>query len=509
MTEGTTAPAHDEQTLEKIRSVELQIKRYCNFIPISNWGFDEDTLDFMRERKHKIVDEKLSEQEKLHLSNFKKQKVARAMGTVCSTVSEVFDFLGNEGRSNTLPKKVILKKPEKKDKSGPRKYGKAPEQSEATAETKESAHDSEEEEEEEEEELPTDKKKTKSSNTSEKKNGKSTNDEIKKASKPVAAVKPTPRKESSQEQDASMEEESGTSPALAPEKSFDADSDSTDDETEIDVKSGGKKRKLPVKTDINVKKSKIDKELEKFENVDISTLDPIESRKVAMLKLQKKLELMKVSRTTTKTHVKADALKRVEERKMKRRMNKLKGKQKRAQEKGSTSEKADVKPKVVARKDEELPRTEEGNIVYSKFDFIVKDDERKKRSTNAEKRDKFTGKDYKSLLNKVEKRDEKLANLHKNEPEKAKEMEESIKWNRVLKKAEGVKVKDNAELLKKGLKRKEKLKQKKLDKWDSRVEKVKTDKSAKQDKRTTNLQKRVDDKKKKKLQKMRKKGRIL
>ena len=69
-----------------------------------------------------------------------------------------------------------------------------------------------------------------------------------------------------------------------------------------------------------------------------------------------------------------------------------------------------------------------------------------------------------------------MAELKEIDPEKAKQMEEDIKWNRALKKAEGVKVKDNIELLKRGLRKKEKSKEKRLAKWDHRVDKVKGDK---------------------------------
>uniref|UniRef100_A0A1I7XUW1 SURF6 domain-containing protein n=1 Tax=Heterorhabditis bacteriophora TaxID=37862 RepID=A0A1I7XUW1_HETBA len=213
---------------------------------------------------------------------------------------------------------------------------------------------------------------------------------------------------------------------------------------------------------------------------------------------------------------------------MKRRISKMKMKQRKAEEKRQATV-DEMKINEAPMKSENLPRTDEGKVVYSKFDFIVKD--KKKKLSKAERREKFTGKDYKSLLNKVfnkyfdvftifirfilskyyqvQKRDEKLKELKDKEPEKAKKMEEDIKWNRAISKAAGIKVKDNVELLKKGLKNKQKIKEKRIDKWQKRNENVKSNQAVKQDKRKVNLQKRIDEKKKKKMQILRRKGRIL
>lgn len=68
---------------------------------------------------------------------------------------------------------------------------------------------------------------------------------------------------------------------------------------------------------------------------------------------------------------------------------------------------------------------------------------------------------------------------------------------------------DNAELLKKSLKKKEKMKELRKKKWGSRVEHTKQMQARKQEKRSANIQARKDIVKKRKLQKARKKGRIL
>ncbi|KAK6040607.1 surfeit locus protein 6 [Cooperia oncophora] len=153
---------------------------------------------------------------------------------------------------------------------------------------------------------------------------------------------------------------------------------------------------------------------------------------------------------------------------------------------------------------------EEGSaVLFSKFDFLVKNEKKKKRLTTSEKKQKFTGKDYKSLINKVEKREEKFEKLKEKEPDKVADLERDVKWKRALNRAQGVKVKDNMELLRKGLVRKEKMKEKRKENWSSRESNVERGKAERQEKRKSNLQKRIDEKKKRKLQLMKKKGRVL
>lgn len=58
-----------------------------------------------------------------------------------------------------------------------------------------------------------------------------------------------------------------------------------------------------------------------------------------------------------------------------------------------------------------------------------------------EKRDKFTGKDYKRLLQKAEKREERLDVVRSKNPEKAALIESNIQWKKALSRIEGQKVK--------------------------------------------------------------------
>ncbi len=87
----------------------------------------------------------------------------------------------------------------------------------------------------------------------------------------------------------------------------------------------------------------------------------------------------------------------------------------------------------------------EGKMVFSKFDFGSKPKVEKDKDAG-----KLRGnKKFKKLLEQVEQRKAKLAELREQDSEKAKITEEKDKWKNVLQKAEGIKVKDNPDLIKK------------------------------------------------------------
>ncbi|EYB99511.1 hypothetical protein Y032_0122g1090 [Ancylostoma ceylanicum] len=467
-------PATDVGLLTRIASIEDKIRSVCDLIPISTWGFSADVHEKLRQRKHRIVNQQLTAKEKKTLSNSKKQQVARSVGGVCRRVSEVIDLLGASSVKDVQPKKVSLparpKSEEngiKKEKEQSKKLEKKPPPGTAKTAESESSDESDEEE------------------------------------APAPQKKSAPRNSAKQPQE---EVSSSAGNTAVVESDSDSDDDDTTDEEENTVpKQKPHKRPAPVSEEIEAKKSKFT-----VEPVECATkeqsLDVLEQRELAIRKLQEKLKAMKANRQGKKK-ASADpsaALKFEQERKLKRRMSKMKMKQRRAEEK---KQKVDGKAKVKSEVKQETSKDEA--VSFSKFDFLVKSDGKKKRLSTSEKKKKFTGKDYKSLINKVEKREEKLEKLREAAPEQAAEFEDDIKWSRAVSKAQGVKVKDNIELLKEGLKRKEKLKEKKKENWSKREMNVEREKLKKQEKRKENLQKRIDDKKKNKLKVLRKKGRVL
>merc|ERR1719275_86045 len=134
---------------------------------------------------------------------------------------------------------------------------------------------------------------------------------------------------------------------------------------------------------------------------------------------------------------------------------------------------------------------EQGKMVFSKFDFTASD------GSNKEK--KQPGLDAKSALARLEAQKETARSLAaKGKTERVKKLEEKTAWKSALDKAEGVKVKDDAGLLKKSTKKK----------WAAREESVDKRKAAAQHKRTENIKRRKEDVKKGKAKKAAKKGRV-
>lgn len=160
-------------------------------------------------------------------------------------------------------------------------------------------------------------------------------------------------------------------------------------------------------------------------------------------------------------------------------------------------------------------------LSFSKLDFVIKGS---KPLTKKERRQKLSGRDYAALQKKVENRNELIEKIRSNNPEKAQNLENKIKWDTAIKRAEGKKVKvtwvwfdldscrcfqDDLDLLSKAVKRKDKTRQVRKKKWDDRVKKVEQDKQRRQDKRQANIDKRRDEKVKKKLERVHKKGRVV
>jgi len=113
-------------------------------------------------------------------------------------------------------------------------------------------------------------------------------------------------------------------------------------------------------------------------------------------------------------------------------------------------------------------------------------------------------------LDEIKTKQQMYSELEKSgESDKAKELKQRDAWNNVLAKAEGVKVKDNVELLKKTIARKERQKKVSKTKWEERKNTLEKTKKEKQDKRTNNLLKKKQEKKEKIKKKAIKKGRFV
>lgn len=145
----------------------------------------------------------------------------------------------------------------------------------------------------------------------------------------------------------------------------------------------------------------------------------------------------------------------------------------------------------------------EGNIVFSKFDFVSSNLE------NEPTRKKQKRKDLKKLLVEAKKEEEKMKNLEEEKPEIAEHVKSRKLWRSALNRSEGVKVKDKVQLLSKAIKKRDQQKKKSTKKWQDRNQQVESRMQARQEKRKRNLQARKDQKKEKNLAKARKKGRAV
>lgn len=121
----------------------------------------------------------------------------------------------------------------------------------------------------------------------------------------------------------------------------------------------------------------------------------------------------------------------------------------------------------------------------------------------------LTGKNYKQLLSRVEGRKAKLEELRQKDEGKARQFEEKMKWTNLLYKAEGLKIKDNEDMLRASLKKKEKQRTQRKKQWEKRSEHIIEKMQQRQDKRRKNIQKRKTVKMEKKKERARKKGRVL
>ncbi|KAF6205410.1 hypothetical protein GE061_019582 [Apolygus lucorum] len=159
----------------------------------------------------------------------------------------------------------------------------------------------------------------------------------------------------------------------------------------------------------------------------------------------------------------------------------------------SEEEKPDVKSDIPKKP---LP---EPKMVFSKLE--LPEEEKFKKKEN---------KDPKRMLQKIQKSQAKLKTLEeKGKVETVKKIKEKLSWDKAIQKAEGVKLKDDVELLKKTIRRKTEIKNKSKKKWDQRKESVDHRKEEAQKKRQENITKKKKEKKTKKIKKSIKKGRVV
>lgn len=205
-------------------------------------------------------------------------------------------------------------------------------------------------------------------------------------------------------------------------------------------------------------------------------------------------------------------------RKLDRERRKRKRKEFRKKELDEKNAKEEIKQEEVKQEAKPAPaanKRDETAIIFNKVEMVderyvdkIQQKKLKKQSMKG-KLAPLTGKNYKQLLTQVEARKAKLEELREKDEGKARELEKRMKWTNLLYKAEGVKIKDNEDMLRASLKKKEKKQAQIKKNWDTRCENVVQKMQQRQDKRKKNIQKRKHAKAEKKKDKARKKGRVL
>ncbi|XP_033271224.1 surfeit locus protein 6 isoform X2 [Orcinus orca] len=121
----------------------------------------------------------------------------------------------------------------------------------------------------------------------------------------------------------------------------------------------------------------------------------------------------------------------------------------------------------------------------------------------------LTGRNYRQLLERLQARRARLEELRDQDAGQARELEAKMQWTNLLYKAEGVKIRDNEHLLQEALKRKEKRRAQRQRAWEKRTAHVLGKMQQRQDRRRQNLRKKKAARAERRLEKARKKGRIL
>ena len=233
------------------------------------------------------------------------------------------------------------------------------------------------------------------------------------------------------------------------------------------------------------------KELEKMEEEALSErIKPIKVSEIQSVpldelreKLHAKLDQLRGGKRKITTEDDRESLKRS------RLEKKTKSKKKKDDDKLSAKIKTvtEIEEQSMPKKQHSI-KNDQGDLVFSKFDFASGNPNSKKKSLNTEK-----------LLKKAEKSMEKIEKLEKEDSAKAQQLKESMAWDKAIKKAEGEKLKDDPKLLKKTLKSREKRKTQSKKKWEDRVKTVENQKQEKQTKRKENIKERRQDKINKKI----------
>lgn len=210
----------------------------------------------------------------------------------------------------------------------------------------------------------------------------------------------------------------------------------------------------------------------------------------------------------------AAVLEKRRRRKQERDRKKRKRRELRAKEKAAAApeaaEAAEPGPRVPGAETQAQP-----GLLFNKVE-VTEEEPASKAQRRKEKRQKLkgnltplTGRNYRQLLERLQARQARLEELRDRDAGQAQELEAKMRWTNLLYKAEGVRIRDDERLLQEALKRKERRRAQRLRAWEKRTAHVVGKMQQRQDRRRQNLRKKKVARAERRLEKARKKGRIL
>ncbi|XP_006863788.1 PREDICTED: surfeit locus protein 6 [Chrysochloris asiatica] len=208
------------------------------------------------------------------------------------------------------------------------------------------------------------------------------------------------------------------------------------------------------------------------------------------------------------------ALEKRRRRKQERERKKRKRKDLRAKEKAAQAGKA-VESSEPAPEASHLEPQAQTGLIFNKVEVGEEEladsqaQRRKKRQQVKGNLTPLTGRNYRQLLERLQARQTRLEELRERDAGQARELEAKMQWTNLLYKAEGVKIRDSEPRLQEALKRKEKRRAQRARAWEKRTVHVVEKMQQRQDKRRQNLRRKKVAKAERRMEKARKKGRIL
>ncbi|XP_006900629.1 PREDICTED: surfeit locus protein 6 [Elephantulus edwardii] len=202
-------------------------------------------------------------------------------------------------------------------------------------------------------------------------------------------------------------------------------------------------------------------------------------------------------------------------RKQERERKKKKKKELRAKEKAAKAGKAEVTTEPAPQVPHAEPPEPTG-LIFNRVEVGEEEQATSRAQRRKEKRQQvkgnltpLTGRNYRQLLERLQARQARLEELREKDEGQARALEAKMQWTNLLYKAEGVKIRDSEPRLQEALKRKEKRRAQRQRQWEKRTAHVVEKMQQRQDRRRQNLRKLKAAKAERRLEKARKKGRIL